>query len=317
MKNSTIITITNINGSKSYTLGELAKKIIKYIIAGIFGIIIICFAIIYFLSNKLEDYQHKLSDKISEYQEIEKQYSQLKQTNQRLEEQILNKENELVSIQSKVRDIETLIGIKPKEGLETTERLNLAHTTIQERLLMLNMLPNGYPLTLRGVTSGFGYRQNPITPERKEFHTGIDLRAKTGTPVYATADGIVKIARTRYKLGFGKLIVLSHSLGFTTYYAHLDKILVKTGQFVKKGQKIALSGNTGYSNGPHLHYEVRYIGIALNPWPFMNWKLNNFETIFKKTKKRVKWESLIKGTKWQWTLLKQLSSQKEQKLQEK
>jgi len=317
MKDSTIVTITNVHGSKSYTLGQLAKKIIKYIIGSVFGIILVSFAIIYFLSNKLEFYEQSLDKKIDEYKKIEQKYNKLRATKQNLENQISEKEQELTTIQDKVRDIETLVGLKPKEGLQTNERLDFAHTSAKERLLMLHAIPNGHVIKFKGVTSKFGWRKNPLKPYKKEFHAGIDLRAKVGTPVYAAADGIVELARKNYKLGFGKLVILDHEFGFKTFYAHLHRVLVKTGQFVKKGDLIAYSGNTGYSNGPHLHYEIRYIGVPLDPKPFMSWKLKNYEQIFKKTKKKVKWESLIKGTKWQWTLLTQLSSQKEQESSEK
>jgi len=317
MRDSTIVTITNVNGSKSYTLGQLAKKIIRYIIISIVAIIVISFGIIYFLSDKVDDYEAILQKKIKEYQTIEKKYNDLKVANLKLEDQITKKEEKLINIQNKVSDIETLIGLKPKEGLEINGRLDFAHTSAKERILMLRLIPSGQPIAFKGITSKFGWRNNPLKPRKREFHPGIDLRAKVGTPVFATADGIVEFARKKSKIGYGKLIILNHSLGFKTIYAHLHRVKVKTGQFVKKGDIIGLSGNTGYSNGPHLHYEVRYIGIPLDPKPFMWWNLKNYNKIFKKTKKKVKWESLIEGTKWQWTLLKQLSSQKEQKLSEK
>jgi hypothetical protein len=302
MKNNTIITITNVNGSKSFTLGQLAKQIIRYILLFAFLLMIVSALLIFFLSSKID-----------EYKVIQDKYHDLLVTNSNLEMNINKKETELLEIQEKVSDIEEMIGLEPKEGLETTSRLDIAEVDAQERILMLRSIPSGYPVQYNGVTSRFGWRTNPIQ-KKKQFHTGIDQRAKMNTPVYATADGIVEVARSKSKIGYGKLLVLNHVLGFKSLYAHLNKIKIGTGEFVKKGQIIGYSGNTGYSSGPHLHYEVRYIGVALNPKNFMDWDLKNYGRIFEK-EKRVKWESLAKGIKWQWTLLKQLSSQKEPKLQ--
>jgi len=302
MKHNTIITVTNVNGSKSYTFGQIAKQTIRYIIFFAFLLMLVSAVLIYFLSSKID-----------EYKVIQDKYHNLLVTNSNLEMNINKKETELLEIQDKVSDIEEMIGLEPKEGLEVSNRLDIAEVDAQERLLMLRSIPSGYPTDYNGITSSFGWRTNPIK-DKKQFHTGTDLRAKMNSPVYATADGIVEVARKNSKIGYGKLLILNHVLGFKSLYAHLNRIVVKTGEFVKKGELIAYSGNTGYSSGPHLHYEVRYIGVALNPNNFMKWSLKDYGKIFDQ-EKRVNWESLAKGIKWQWTLLKQLSSQKEPRLQ--
>ncbi|RJR51305.1 MAG: M23 family metallopeptidase [Desulfobacteraceae bacterium] len=111
-------------------------------------------------------------------------------------------------------------------------------------------------------TSGFGIRKSPFTG-RKEFHEGIDIAAGRGTPIFAPAEGIVEsVGRLR---GYGLQVSIEHGHGLVTSYSHLKKILVKAGQKVRKGQKIALVGNTGRSSGPHLHYEVRLNGVPLDP----------------------------------------------------
>jgi hypothetical protein len=302
MKHNTIITITNVNGSKSFTLGQLAKQIIRYILLFAFLLMVVSAMLIFFLSSKID-----------EYKIIQSKYHDLLVTNSNLEMNINIKETELMEIQDKVSDIEEMIGLEPKEGLEIGSRLDIAGVDAQERILMLRSIPSGLPIEYQGVTSSFGWRTNPIQ-EKKQFHTGLDMRAKMNTPVYATADGIVEIARSKSQIGYGKLLVLNHVLGFKSLYAHLNKIVAGTGEFIKKGQLIGYTGNTGYSSGPHLHYEVRYIGVALNPQHFIDWSLKDYGKIFEQ-ETRVNWESLAKGIKWQWTLLKQLSSQKEQKSQ--
>ncbi len=114
--------------------------------------------------------------------------------------------------------------------------------------------------------SPFGYRMHPIL-HRIMMHTGIDLTAHTGTPVYATGDGIVVRADAAAR-GYGNHIRISHGFGYMTMYAHLSKILVKPGQKVKRGELIGLVGSTGRSTGPHLHYEVRINGKPVNPVNF-------------------------------------------------
>ncbi len=116
------------------------------------------------------------------------------------------------------------------------------------------------------VTSPFGYRTSPFTG-RKEFHSGLDIANKTGTKVHATANGRVSYAAR--KLYIGNLVVLDHGHGRVTRYGHLIKILVKPGQEVKRGDVIALMGNTGRSTGPHVHYEVKINGAPVNPLKYI------------------------------------------------
>ncbi|MFL6845189.1 MAG: M23 family metallopeptidase [Allosphingosinicella sp.] len=116
-------------------------------------------------------------------------------------------------------------------------------------------------------TSGFGVRTDPFRG-RAAMHPGIDLAGPIGTPIYATADGIVD--RSEWNNGgYGNLVELDHGHGIQTRYGHLSKSLVTAGQHVKRGEMIALMGSTGRSTGSHLHYEVRIDGKAVNPVPFL------------------------------------------------
>ncbi len=126
---------------------------------------------------------------------------------------------------------------------------------------LLAHTPSIYPA--RGwLSSRFGYRISPFTNKR-EFHEGLDISAKIKTPIIAPADGVVSSMGWDY--GYGRVLHLRHGYGMKTVYAHLSKTLVKKGQYVKRGQKIALMGNSGRSTGPHLHYEVHVNGIPVNP----------------------------------------------------
>jgi murein DD-endopeptidase MepM/ murein hydrolase activator NlpD len=114
-----------------------------------------------------------------------------------------------------------------------------------------------WPLDNVEVTSPFGQRKH-------EFHEGVDLRAKSGTSVYSAHAGQVLYAGDRIS-GYGRMIVIRHSSGIATVYAHNSKLLVRKGQWVSQGTRIAVSGSTGHSTGPHLHFEVRAGVAAINP----------------------------------------------------
>ncbi|MGK5084072.1 M23 family metallopeptidase [Bdellovibrionota bacterium FG-1] len=118
-----------------------------------------------------------------------------------------------------------------------------------------------WPLKSVQVTSVYGRRGS-------EFHEGIDLRAPSGTPVYAAQDGTVIYAGSKIR-GYGRLVVLRHQQEVSTVYAHNSRLLVKAGQFIHVGQQIAVSGNSGHSSGPHLHFEVRSRLAALDPMRFL------------------------------------------------
>ncbi len=104
-------------------------------------------------------------------------------------------------------------------------------------------------------TSGFGMRRNPFNARTVEFHTGVDVACPRGAEVLAARDG--KVIYTGFKEGYGNLVVIQHEYGYRSFYGHLSRPLVKPGDTVKRGAVIALSGNTGRTTGPHLHFEVR------------------------------------------------------------
>ena len=116
------------------------------------------------------------------------------------------------------------------------------------------------------VTSKFGFRQSPFTGQR-EFHHGYDISCREGTPVMATADGVVIFIGNKGLLG--KTIIVDHGHGMITRYGHCQKFLKKRGEKVKRWEPIALVGNTGRSTGPHVHYEVRLNGIPVNPFKYI------------------------------------------------
>ena len=129
-------------------------------------------------------------------------------------------------------------------------------------------IPSAQPLrTASSFTSGFGVRSDPFRG-RAAMHGGVDLAGPVGTPIYATADGIV--GRSEYNNGgYGNLVEINHGQGIQTRYGHLSRRVAEAGQRVRRGDLIGLMGSTGRSTGSHLHYEVRIDGRAVNPVPFM------------------------------------------------
>jgi len=141
---------------------------------------------------------------------------------------------------------------------------------IARRMDRLNHYPSIKPVEKGWYSSGFGERKDPFTG-KKEFHPGLDISVPKGSNVMATADGIVVFTKDKfipYK-GYGKFIIIDHGYGYKTLYGHLSKIIVRKGQHVKRGQIIALSGNTGKSTSPHIHYEVMSYGKPQNPINFI------------------------------------------------
>lgn len=122
--------------------------------------------------------------------------------------------------------------------------------------------PRYLPLRGAGITSGFGWRRHPISGGSK-FHAGIDLAAPTGTPIVATAAGMVTSAD--WYGGYGLCVTIDHQNGYVTLYGHMSQIAVSAGQQVQAGQPLGRVGSTGSSTGPHLHYELRRDGYAVNP----------------------------------------------------
>jgi murein DD-endopeptidase MepM/ murein hydrolase activator NlpD len=135
------------------------------------------------------------------------------------------------------------------------------HEFLENQKILLASTPSIWPV--KGwLSSRFGKRVSPFTGE-KEFHRGIDVPTRMGAPVQAPADGIV--SSMIWDHGYGNVLTLKHGYGLVTKYAHLKKVLVKRGQHVKRGETIALVGDSGRSTGPHLHYEVHLNRVAVNP----------------------------------------------------
>ncbi len=138
--------------------------------------------------------------------------------------------------------------------------------TAQEWRWRQESMPSNDPCPACVYTSDFGWRRAPFS-RRWKFHTGVDLAAPTGTPIYAAGAGVVE--RAEWSSGYGRLVVIDHGEGVVSRYAHTSRIYVQPGQSVERGQRIASVGTTGRTTGPHLHFEVYVDGVAVDPAEFL------------------------------------------------
>ncbi len=145
-------------------------------------------------------------------------------------------------------------------------KLAVVEGTLMNRKLHAEVYPTGRPVNKGWISSVFGWRNDPLTGKRA-FHEGIDFAGRASSEVVAAAAGVVVWSGSRW--GFGNAVEINHGNGYSTLYAHNEKNLVKVGETVKKGQVLALLGSTGRSRGPHVHFEVRRNGKAVNPMKFV------------------------------------------------
>jgi len=310
VKNKFTITISDIHGSKHYLLHQIVKRFVLYFTLFVIFLIVTGSYFISSLINEVNSLENKKEKFVKEHtllkQQNDRLLSQIKEKTEKFDTVIREKTEKFDAIKEKITDMEALVGITPSLETNTNVRLQNIKFTAEQQKTFFDNIPNGSVVPYIGYSGKFGWRIHPILKKR-EFHKGLDLRAKRMTPVRAPANGVVEWAGYHKSSGFGNLVIIDHNYGFKTSYGHLSKkMVVKAGQFVKKGDIIAYTGSSGLSTGPHLHYEIRFITRPLNPLPFVKWNKSNFKEIFKK-EKRVPWQSLIKMMQSKLHLQKQPS----------
>jgi murein DD-endopeptidase MepM/ murein hydrolase activator NlpD len=230
----------------------------------------------------------RMTWKVSNYNSLRSEFDTLRNKYQEQQREIDQKQEQLASFQMLASEMTMALGLKRKiEGTddisdegplmptfkESIEEYNFLKSASFSRISrnyprawQKNVVPSMWPVNGR-ILSRFGDRQDPFSGEGA-FHTGVDISAITGTPVHAAADGIVYTAEYDGS-GYGKMVVIDHGNGVRTRYAHLSAFEVVAGQEVRRGQVVALSGNTGRTTSAHLHFEVRMGGSAVNPYPYL------------------------------------------------
>jgi murein DD-endopeptidase MepM/ murein hydrolase activator NlpD len=233
----------------------------------------------------------RMAWKVANYNALRREADNLRSRYQSLQKKVNETDQQLATLEIYAKEVSIAYGIKQKlegpadisaEGAlvpsfpESVRDYNFLRSAdlftlksrAARRLQPVNSPPSIWPVDGR-LLGGFGGRQDPFGGEgEREFHKGVDISGPTGTAVRATGDGIVIQAQPTYG-GYGRLIVVDHGSGFQTYYAHLSRILVQVGQEVRRSEVIGAVGSTGRVTAPHLHYEVRRNGVALNPYGYM------------------------------------------------
>ena len=232
----------------------------------------------------------RMAWKVANYNALKREADALRVRYQNLQKVVSQTDKQLASLEVYANEVSMAYGIKEKlEGpTDITAQGKLLPSFAEsvqdydylrsaDALLLLSSparrfrahasMPNLWPVDGRLIGS-FGLRQDPFSGEGHEFHKGADISGTIGTPVHVTADGIVRFADMDGG-GYGRLVVVDHGGGIETWYAHMSKIYVHTGQEVRRAELIGAVGMTGRVTAPHLHYEVHLNGRPMNPYPYL------------------------------------------------
>ena len=314
MKDKITVSISSIHGTKHFSFGKKSRHTFRVASYAIFVGILVTAGIIYYLVNEAEFSKLKVQELENKSSSLSKEITSLVALKGNLERDLAEREERMLLVSDRLDDLEKVLGMDTEEDEALESRLDTAAINSSMRVAMLTQIPNGAPVRNARISSGYGKRVHPITGKVKT-HRGQDFAVNRGTKIYAPADGAIEVTRASNK-GSGNFIRILHTYGFSSSYSHLSKFAVKRGDFVKKGDLIGYSGNTGLSSGPHLHYEVRFVGRSLDPKPFMDWDVDNFDSIFKNIR-GIAWESLVEKIELRVSRQLQLSSQKAAPLSEK
>ena len=228
---------------------------------------------IHFFSSKIEDLEGQLS-KLKDFDKKIRIIANLEKGHETtsfmgmggpspsdVREKLKGEKDEKGLVQQMRTDIERL----KSEAASREESLSELERLLQTKRDVLVSTPSIWPVQ-GWVTSGFGFRANPFTG-LTQMHEGMDISNRIGTLVVAPADGIISDIGSDW--AHGRILVISHGFGMMTRYSHLNKVLVRVGQKVKRGDKIAEVGMSGKTTGPHLHYEIKLNSIPVNPMRYI------------------------------------------------
>lgn len=287
MQNKLVITIADEKGARQFQVHKHIKKIIVWALILFFCFIGGIILLMKFLMHTMDVIALEQNIAISEYRYIYQQ-------NEILKHKIQQKNNELNMIHQKIGDLESIIGTQKNNQkiYDKVKEIDLEQLAYQHKEMMLNLIPSGAPILQQAK------RQNALSkeyPNRKKEALGVNFDVPKRTPVYATSDGVVDTLRLNYKKGYGNFMKINHSFGFSSLYAHLDEILLKKGDFVKKGDLIGYSGSSGGVKSPVLYYEVLFLNKILNTEIYVQWNMENFNSLLLNNN-TIDWESLV------WTI---------------
>lgn len=231
----------------------------------------------------------RMAWKVANYNALKNEADALRLRYQNLQKMVNQTDKQLASLEVYANEVSIAYGIKQKlegptditaqgklvpsfaESVRDYDFLRSANAMAllsgpSRRFHPVAAIPNLWPIDGRLIGS-FGPRQDPFTGEGQEIHKGVDISGIIGTPVHVTADGIVRFADTFS--GYGRLVMVDHGGGIETWYAHMSKLYVHTGQEVRRGELLGAVGMSGRVTAPHLHYEVHVNGRPVNPYSYL------------------------------------------------
>ncbi|OPY11565.1 MAG: Murein DD-endopeptidase MepM [Syntrophus sp. PtaB.Bin001] len=263
----TIMFIPHNNTKRAFNINIPAAGILISLALSVVGLVYVCSLIPDFVRYQVMESRYLVMEK------------QIKDTSRK----IADLKTTLISLKKAEKDLHRLISLGTKDKIlekvevsdigdfdidqvekqieHSMQTVSAIRDYLQTQKDIYMATPKGLPVEGR-ITSHYGERINPISGH-SEFHRGIDISAGTGTPVKATADGVVSFAG--WSGGGGNVVVIAHGHGFETFYAHNSKIVVTVGQHIRRGQVISYTGSTGSSTGSHCHYVVLHNGKGQNP----------------------------------------------------
>ncbi|MFC1568291.1 M23 family metallopeptidase [Candidatus Margulisiibacteriota bacterium] len=278
----TFMVIPHDADGRTFNLRIPAVAVYLTVALALFSLAVVGSSVVYstLLTRRLVNYSNTMARNREQQQVIGIFSRKTREVHQAISE-LIRKDNELrklLGLKHWKSRINLSLAINPHEkDLEISKQLEMADLKLAEKRQSFDELkkwvstvrkryaatPSRWPIYGR-LVSRFGYRVYPW----RGFHTGLDISGRYGSPIRSTADGVVSYVGWRQ--GYGRSVIIDHGHGVTTLYAHSSRYAVKTDQKVRKGQVICYVGNSGYTTGPHLHYEVRKWGRPVNPVTYLN-----------------------------------------------
>jgi murein DD-endopeptidase MepM/ murein hydrolase activator NlpD len=231
----------------------------------------------------------RMAWKVANYNALKREADGLRVRYQNLQKVVNQTDQQLASLELYANEVSLAYGIKQKlqgptditaqgklvpsfaESVQDYDYLRSANamallSSPARRFRSVASIPNLWPVDGR-LIGGFGPRQDPFSGEGQEIHKGVDISGAVGTPIHVTADGVVRFADM--ESGYGRMVVVDHGGGVETWYAHMSKLYVHTGQEVRRGELLGEVGMSGRVTAPHLHYEVHVNGRPMNPYQYL------------------------------------------------
>ena len=231
----------------------------------------------------------RMAWKVANYNALKREADALRLRYQNLQKEVSQTDKQLASLEVYANEVSMAYGIKQKlegpsdisaqgklipsfsESVQDYDFLRSANalallSSPARRFRPVASIPNIWPIDGR-LIGAFGPRQDPFSGEGQEIHKGVDISGTIGTPIHVTADGVVRFADMEN--GYGRLVVVDHGGGIETWYAHMSRLYVHTGQELRRGELIGEVGMSGRVTAPHLHYEVHVNGRPMNPYQYL------------------------------------------------